>query len=249
MFSKVSEEPTASIFSVTIWIVRGLRWLENRSGSVEVYGAHLPTVGPKKGRLTSFPPTPVHLHSPHCWSFAGPSSRSPPTCPPQVQRTLSQWFVTSHVLSRTALFGQISSNFTRNPSIPRDAYTVFTPSLYRVDSVTCALIVGWRKISISSFRKQNRCWQCALPSTVVHAFCWLYNSGQKPSIYDGNVKSSTLFASHVTMYQQAYKLITMSRRVQLEKRIFPSKSRNSPYFMEPYGSLPCSQEPDASSYT
>jgi len=141
--------------------------------------------GPRKGPFTSFPPTPVHLHSPHCWPFAGPSSRSPPTCPPQVQRTHSQWFVTSHVLSRTALFGQISSNFTRHPSTPRDAYTVFTPSLYRVDSVTFALIVGWRKISISSFRKQNRCWQCALPSIVVHAVWWLYNSGQKPSIYDG----------------------------------------------------------------
>ena len=86
--------------------------------------------------------------------------------------------------------------FTRNPPTPRNAYTVFTPSLYRVESVTRVPIVGWRKISISSFRKQNRCLQHALPSIVVHAFCWLYTSGQEPSIYDGKrEKLNTICAS------------------------------------------------------
>jgi len=60
MSSEVSEVPTVSIFSATIWNVRGLRWLENESGSVDVYGAHLPTVGPKKGRSQAFHP---HLSS------------------------------------------------------------------------------------------------------------------------------------------------------------------------------------------
>jgi hypothetical protein len=48
--SDVSEEGTESIFIVAIWIMWVIKWLENGSGSAEVHGAYLPTVGPKKGR-------------------------------------------------------------------------------------------------------------------------------------------------------------------------------------------------------
>jgi hypothetical protein len=136
--------------------------------------------GPKKRSFTSFPPTPVHLRSPHCWLLAGPSSKSPLTCPTYVPRTHSRWFVTGHVPPSPApppprptqlCLARFPLTFTRNPSTPRNTYPAFTLSLYRVESVKCVLIVGWRKISISSFRKKNRCWQRTLHSIVIHAFC------------------------------------------------------------------------------